>query len=100
MLLLERNPEAGQPLHGALIGWRKLVVVGDRDWRVVWGVTHDDADTIVVDVAGVWAVGARSESAVYAEMTSRVQRLPSSPATLALSDGVSRLGRLAQCLVV
>jgi mRNA interferase RelE/StbE len=35
MLLLERDPEAGQALHGVLIGWRKLVV-GDRDRRVDW----------------------------------------------------------------
>ena len=32
MLLLERDPNAGDPLLGGLIGWRKLVV-GDRDWR-------------------------------------------------------------------
>jgi mRNA interferase RelE/StbE len=95
MLLLERDPEAGEALHGALIGWRKLVV-GDRDWRVVWRVTHDKAGVVVVDVAEVWAVGARSDHAVYAEMTSRVAALASSPATLALAEVVTRLGRLAQ----
>lgn len=34
MLLLEKSPEAGEPLLGALVGFRKLVV-GDRDWRIV-----------------------------------------------------------------
>jgi len=97
MLLLERDPEAGEPLHGALIGWRKLVV-GDRDWRFVWRSTHDDAGTIVVDVAEVWAVGARSDAAVYAEMTSRVRTLPASPATLALTEVIERLGNVAQGL--
>lgn len=97
MLLLERDPEAGEPLHGALIGWRKLVV-GDRDWRIVWRVAHDDAGAIVVDVAEVWAAGARSESAVYAEMTLRVSSLPPSPATLALGDVVTRLGKVAEGL--
>lgn len=97
MLLLERDPEAGEPLHGALIGWRKLVV-DDRDWRFVWRSTHDDAGTIVVDVAEVWAVGARSDAAVYAEMTSRVRTLPTSPATLALTEVIERLGNVAQGL--
>lgn len=34
MIQLETDPEAGQPLVGALIGWRKLTV-GNRDWRIV-----------------------------------------------------------------
>lgn len=98
-LLLERNPEAGQALHGQLIGWRKLVV-GDRDWRVVWRVTHDHQDDAVVDVAEVWAVGARSDQTVYAEMTARVRALPDSPAALALTDVVERLGKVGQDLSV
>lgn len=97
MLLLERDPQAGEVLHGVLIGWRKLVV-GDRGWRVVWRVTHDVAGVVVVDVAEVWAVSARSDQTVYKEMTSRVATLPSSPATLALAEVVTRLGRLAQDL--
>lgn len=38
MLLLESSPEAGEPLVGGLIGFRKLVV-GDRDWRIGGGWT-------------------------------------------------------------
>lgn len=94
MLLLERDPEAGEPLRGALIGWRKIVV-GDRDRRIVWRVTHDEAGTVVVDVAEVWAVGARADALVYAEMRERVASLPDSPATVALADAVVRLGRAA-----
>ena len=92
MIHLEKNPEAGELLHGALIGWRKLVV-GDRDWRVVWRVTHDQHDTIIVDVAEVWAIGARSDGAVYAEMTERAKNLPSGPRTLALAEVIERLGK-------
>ena len=92
MIHLEKNPEAGEPLHGALIGWRKLVV-GDRDWRVVWRVTHDEQGAIVVDVAEVWAIGARSDASVYAEMTERARSLPSGPSTLALAEVIERLGR-------
>jgi mRNA interferase RelE/StbE len=94
MLVLERDPEAGEPLRGALIGWRKIVV-GDRDRRIVWRVTHDDAGTVVVDVAEVWAVGTRADAEVYTEMRERVAALPGSPATTALADAVRRLGRLA-----
>ncbi len=94
-LLLERNPEAGEELRGALIGYRKLTV-GNRDWRVVWRVTHAEAGTAFVDVAEVWAVGARSDSEVYAEMEARVARLAATPRTMALADAVERLGKLAR----
>jgi mRNA interferase RelE/StbE len=94
MLLLERDPEAGEILHGDLIGFHKLVV-GDRDWRIVWRVTHDTT-TVVVDVAEVWAVGARNDAAVYTEMRTRVALLPrNEPTTVALSEVVERLGDIA-----
>ena len=63
-LLLERDPEAGRPLHKELQGWRKLTV-DDRDWRIVWRVTFDDAGSVIIDVAEVWAIGARSDDEVY-----------------------------------
>jgi len=94
MLLLERDPEAGRELLGALIGWRKLTVA-DRDWRVVWRVTYDDAGAVIVDVAEVWAVGARSDKEVYREMEQRVAGLPDSPQTQALAEVVSRFGKVA-----
>jgi mRNA interferase RelE/StbE len=90
LLLLERDPEAGQPLHKELRGWRKLTV-GDRDWRIVWRVTFDDTGAIVVDVAEVWAVGARSDGEVYEEMSARIAALPDSPRTEALREIAGRL---------
>lgn len=93
-LMLERDPESGEELRGALIGYRKLSV-GDRDWRVVWRVTHDDEGTPVVDVAEVWAMGARSDSEVYDEMGSRVAALSANPATLPLAEVIERLGKVA-----
>ncbi len=92
MLLLERDPQAGEPLHGSLIGYRRLVL-GDRDRRLIWRVTHDDSGTVIVDVAEVWAVGARSDDEVYDEMRSRVTLMTDSPATLALAAVIERLGR-------
>lgn len=93
MLLLEENPDAGEPLLGGLIGWRKLTV-GDRDWRVVWRATTDEGSTPVVEVAEVWAVGARSGREVYREMAARVAAMPNSPRTVALAEVVERFGKL------
>jgi mRNA interferase RelE/StbE len=95
MLLLERDPYAGEPLLGHLIGWRKITV-GDRDWRVVWRVGSDAAATVIITVSEVWAAGARSDGEVYAEMTSRVADLGSSPTTEALSSVIEMLGRHAR----
>jgi mRNA interferase RelE/StbE len=94
LLHIGRDPEAGEPLHGDLIGWRKPSV-GNRDWRVIWRVTYDESGTPIVDVAEVLAVGARSDSAVYAEMLERVISLPNTPSTMALADVVSRIGKVA-----
>ena len=95
LLLLERDPQAGRPLHKELQGWRKLTV-GDRDWRIVWRVTFDDAGSVIVDVAEVWAIGARSDDEVYKEMSARVASLPQSPRTEALREIAAKFERLIQ----
>ena len=97
MLLLERDPNAGEPLLGALIGYRKLVV-GNRDWRLVWRTTTDARGTLVVDIAEVWAVGARSDAEVYDEMTRRVDTLADVPVRRALRDIIAQLGGRAKGL--
>ena len=84
MLLLETDPQAGEPLLGSLIGYRKLVV-GNRDWRIVWRVLSDERGALTIEVAEVWAVGARSDGEVYAEMTERVSSLGDSPVRRSLS---------------
>lgn len=95
MLLLERDPNAGEPLLGALIGYRKLVV-GNRDWRLIWRTTTDARGSLVVDIAEVWAVGARSHAEVYDEMTRRVATLANAPVRRSLSDIIEQLGRRAK----
>jgi mRNA interferase RelE/StbE len=84
-LLLERDPQAGEPLLGDLIGYRKLVV-GNRHWRIVWRVTEDDGGAATVEVAEVWGAGARSDDAIYQEMTDRVAELPDGSQRTALVD--------------
>lgn len=95
MLLLERDPEAGEPLLGNLIGWRKLTV-GDRDWRIVWRVATDETGATAITISEVWAVGARADAEVYAEMNDRVAAIGATPATQALSSVIEMLGRHAQ----
>lgn len=98
MLLLERNPEAGEPLVGGLIQFRKLAV-GDRHRRIVWRVTHDDAGGTYLDVAEVWAAGARSDGEVYDEMAERIASLGDSPVTHALTEVLEMLAKPAEGLV-
>lgn len=93
MLLLEHSPTAGEPLLGALVGFRKLVV-GDRDWRIVWRITVDATGTPILDISEVWAVGARSDGAVYDELTSRVARMGDDPKIQPLKDVIIQMGRL------
>lgn len=94
MLILERSPSAGEPLVGALVGFRKLVV-GDRDYRIVWRETTDETHRPVLEIAEVWAVGARADSEVYAELTRRVEHLAASdhPHARALVEIIEDMGR-------
>lgn len=85
MIQIERDPSAGDPLLGGLVGYRKITV-GDRDWRVVWRIVRDEAGVYLIEVAEVWAVGYRKDSEVYAEIRRRVANADSSPKTKALSD--------------
>ncbi|WP_186759925.1 type II toxin-antitoxin system RelE/ParE family toxin [Arthrobacter alpinus] len=93
MLLLERSPNAGEPLLGALIGFRKLVV-GDRDWRIVWTVTADTDGTPILDISEIWAVGIRSDSEIYEELKARVARIGDDPKLQPLKDVITQMGRL------
>lgn len=95
MLLLESNPLAGEPLVGSLIGYRKLVV-GNRDWRLIWRATTDDRGAVTVEIAEVWAVGARSDGEVYGEMDRRVAALGNTPVRRSLQAAVGQLGARAK----
>lgn len=94
MLLLERSPNAGEPLLGALIGFRKLIV-GNRDYRIVWRQRTDEGHMPVLEIAEVWAAGARADDEVYKELTSRLEELGKrrSPEVRALADVIADMGR-------
>lgn len=58
--------DAGLPLWGDLVGWRKIIV-GDRTWRIIF--TTDPGDT----VATVWVIGDRDDARCYEDALRRVQ---------------------------
>jgi mRNA interferase RelE/StbE len=92
VLLLERDPYAGRPLVGDLIGWRKLVV-GNRRWRIVWRVVREEDGTTSVEVSEIWAVGAREDASVYDEVRRRLASAPPSPETRHLAELLGRFGQ-------
>lgn len=91
MLILELNTETGEPLLGDLIGWRKLTV-GDRSWRIIWRSTEDESGGQMIEIAQLWAIGARSDSEIYNEMKKRVASASSSPKTTALFNVLELFG--------
>lgn len=97
LLLLEQSAEAGEPLLGALVGFRKLVV-GDRDWRIVWRVTEDADGTPIFDVSEVWAIGARADSEIYDELRARLARIGDNPTLQPLKEVISAMGRLYESI--
>ena len=97
MIQLERDPNAGDPLLGGLIGYRKITV-GDRDWRVVWRVEQDAVGDYLIEVAEVWAVGYRKDSEVYTEIRQRIADAGSTPKTRALSEVLELFAKQARDL--
>lgn len=94
--ILFDNPEAGHPLGGELVGFRKLVV-GRNHLRIVYRIAADGA----VEVCEVWCVGVRSDAEVYAEASARVAAIADEDSALArLADVIGRLGRLAGAVAV
>ena len=97
MIQLECDPNAGDPLLGGLIGYRKITV-GDRDWRVVWRIVQDEAGGYWVEVAEVWAVGYRKDSEVYAEIKHRADTAGASPKTKSLTEVLEMFAKQARGL--
>lgn len=83
--LEEVGKDAGQPLGRGLTGWRKIVV-GDRDWRIIFTTDPDDT------VATVWVIGDRADDACYREAQSRVDALAGTqPQAASLAASMLRL---------
>jgi mRNA interferase RelE/StbE len=68
--LEEVGEDAGVPLGRGLTGWRKIVV-GDRNWRIIFTVNPEKT------VATVWVVGDREDAECYDVAQRRVDALGS-----------------------
>jgi mRNA interferase RelE/StbE len=64
--LEEEGPDVGRPLGQGLVNFRKIVV-GDRDWRIIFSMNEDDT------VATVWVIGDRADAECYEEAARRLQ---------------------------
>jgi len=91
ILLIKRNPMAGQPLLGEFIGWRKLTV-GNRHWRIIWRICHDESGAVIIEIAEIWAIGARADSKIYKELRERLETLPSNQKVISLREVLAYLG--------
>lgn len=92
ILLIERNPLAGHPLLGDFIGWRKLTV-GDRHWRIIWRTHTDVLGTVIIEIAEIWAIGARAESKIYKELRDRLDTLAPDQKVQSLREVIAFLGQ-------
>lgn len=91
ILLIERNPLAGHPLLGDFIGWRKLTV-GDRHWRIIWRTRTDESGTVIIEIAEIWAIGARADSKIYKELRDRMDTLGPDQKVQSLREVIAYLG--------
>lgn len=64
----EVGKDVGRPLGGKLAGWRKIVV-GDRDWRIIFTTNPEDT------IATVWVIGDRSDAECYDEAQKRIREV-------------------------
>ena len=92
LVLLEISSDAGQPLAGPLSGYRKLTV-GNRTWRIIWRLFKESNGQMVIEIAEVWAIGARSDDEIYKEMKRRLSKSKPSPATKSLEQVIEILDR-------
>ena len=86
--LEEIGKDAGLPLGRGRVGFRKIVV-GDRDWRIVFAVNADET------VATVWVIGDRNDSECYDEAQRRTRALTNArPEAVSLAAAMFRLGEM------
>jgi mRNA interferase RelE/StbE len=77
--------QAGLPLGRGLSGYYKIVV-GDRDWRIVFTVNHDET------VATVLVIGDRADAACYEQAERRLVAIGGqSPEAVSLAAAILEL---------
>ena len=82
--------QGGMALGGGLTGMRRIVV-GDRDWRILFTMNPEKT------VATVWVIGDRGDDECYREAEARLRRLRGDdPETQSLSAAMLRLMQARQ----
>ncbi len=66
--LEEDGPQVGVPLGDKLTNYRKIVV-GDRDWRIIFQANRDGTEAVV------WVIGDRGDEHVYKTAVKRLEAL-------------------------
>ncbi|MEX2619989.1 MAG: type II toxin-antitoxin system RelE/ParE family toxin [Egibacteraceae bacterium] len=85
LLHLSKSGDVGQPLGRALVGWRK-VVLGNRDWRIIYRMSEDGSE------ATVWAVLSRGDDQCYRETQERIREMGDDhPVVIPLTAAVDAL---------
>lgn len=91
LIHLEDNPLVGDLLgkrsKSDLTTFRKLVV-GNRDWRIIYRA-NDDGSIVVV-----WVIAGRSDDECYDEAKRRVEKV-GTPETMLLLDALAQLSAAA-----
>lgn len=97
IMLLEENPDAGQPLGnraGSQLATFRKLVVGNRDWRIVYRVEPSG------DIVVIWVVADREDDVVYREASRRLQEVAGkSPETVGFEGFVDRLKKRGRDVV-
>lgn len=92
ILLLEQNAEAGQPLGkkgGTQLTTLRKLVVGNRDWRIVYRIEPSG------DVVVIWVVADRDDSEAYELAARRLNEMakPETFGTAAIAARFTRRSR-------
>lgn len=74
LLYIQRDSQVGFLLSGHFADFRKLKVT-HPELRIVWKVLHDENGEEVIEIAQIWAIGARANGEIYKELKKRIALL-------------------------
>ena len=90
ILRLEQSVDVGLPLgsvHGQNLGRLRKIVVGDRQWRIIFRPSADDAEAVVT------VIGKRSDDECYRLAWQRLND-PNDPLQRSLAEVLTMMGEL------
>ncbi|WP_350354510.1 hypothetical protein [Corynebacterium aquatimens] len=71
-------------------------MAGNRHYRIIWRIARSEQHDAIIEIAEVWAAGARSDGEIYQEMQKRVEavKLNGAPETRPLVEVIEEMGQL------